>query len=103
MKSRHAAALAFLLLTLTTEPSRAANPDKGFVPDEQTAIAIAVAVWTPIYGAELIRTEAPYKASLVGDVWTVTGTLPARWTHGGTAIAEISKKTGCILNVTHGK
>jgi hypothetical protein len=26
------------------------QPKKGYVPDEQTAIAIAVAVWTPIYG-----------------------------------------------------
>ena len=31
------------------------QPQKGYVPDEQTAIAIAVAVWTPIYGREQIE------------------------------------------------
>ncbi len=52
------------------------RPKKGYVPDEQTAIAIAVAVWTPIYGKEQIESEKPYKASLKNGVWTVTGSLP---------------------------
>ena len=38
------------------------EPRKGYVPDVQTAIAIAVAVWIPIYGKEQIENEKPYKS-----------------------------------------
>ena len=78
------------------------KPPKGFVPDEQAAISIAVAVWTPIYGKEQVESERPFKASLRDGVWHVTGTLPEGW-RGGTAIAEISQESGCILSVTHQK
>ncbi len=77
-------------------------PAKGFVPDEQTAISIAVAVWSPIYGKERIESQKPFKARLKDGVWTVTGTLPEGY-HGGTAVAEISQENGCILMVTHGQ
>jgi hypothetical protein len=46
--------------------------------------------------------EKPFNARLVNGVWIVDGTLPGGG-KGGTAHAEISKETGCILNVTHGK
>jgi hypothetical protein len=36
-----------------------AAPKDGFVPNEQTAIQIAVAVWTPIYGKENIERQKP--------------------------------------------
>src|SRR5437870_913236 len=48
----------------------------GYVPDEQTAIAIAVAVWTPIYGKAQIESEKPFRATLRNGIWTVGGTLP---------------------------
>jgi hypothetical protein len=38
-------------------------PPKGFVPDEKTAIRIAEAVWSPIYGEEQIQGEKPFVAS----------------------------------------
>lgn len=76
------------------------KPKDGYVPDEQTAIAIAVAVWIPIYGREEIEKEKPYKATLKNGVWTVTGSLPEGY-DGGTAIAEISKEDGRILRVIH--
>jgi hypothetical protein len=78
------------------------KPKKGYVPDEQTAIAIAVAVWIPIYGKEQIENEKPYQASLKDGVWTVTGSLPKGF-KGGTAEARISKDSGCILRVIHYK
>ncbi len=78
------------------------SPDKGFVPDEETAINIAKAVWFPIYGEKTIRRERPYKAVLNGEVWQVRGSLPKDH-KGGVAVAEIAKKTGCILRVYHGK
>ena len=77
-------------------------PPGGFVPDEKTAIRIAVAVWSPIYGEEKIQTEKPFVGTLKNGVWTVHGSLPKGWL-GGVAIAEISKSDGRILRVSHGK
>ena len=83
------------------QPSRSSYKLKnGYVPDEQTAISIAVAVWVPIYGKEQIESEKPYKATLKNGVWTVIGTLPEGY-NGGTAVAEISQDSGCILRVIH--
>jgi hypothetical protein len=78
------------------------KPKEGFVPDERTAIAIAVAVWTPIYGEKQIADEKPYRAALKDGVWTVEGSLP-KGALGGVAIAEISKADGRIIAVIHGK
>jgi hypothetical protein len=78
------------------------KPQNGFVPDKETAIAIAVAVWTPIYGKKKILKEKPFQAVLTNGVWIVRGSLPEGY-KGGVAIAEISKDTGCILRVIHEK
>ena len=78
------------------------KPKNGYVPDEQTAISIAVAVWIPIYGKEHIEGEKPYRAELKNGVWTVTGSLPEGYV-GGTAEAQISQDSGCILRVIHYK
>jgi hypothetical protein len=86
------------------------KPKDGFVPDERTAIAIAVAVWNPIYGEEKIASGNPYHAVLKDGIWEVTGTLHQPFfgllghiRHGGTAMIQISKDDGHILGVTHGK
>lgn len=78
------------------------QPKKGYVPDEQAAIAIAVAVWTPTYGRAQIENEKPYTAKLTKGVWTVQGTLPEGY-DGGTAVAEISQEDGRILKIIHYK
>jgi hypothetical protein len=81
-------------------------PEKGYVPDEDTAIKIAIAVWIPIYGKEKIENEKPYIAELKDNVWYVQGSLPKQKGMimvGGVAIAEIDKKTGAILRISHGK
>ena len=77
-------------------------PPNGFVPDAATAARIAEAVWIPIYGAEQIAKEKPFKATLKGDVWTVTGALSPD-TVGGVAEANVSKRDGRILRVIHGQ
>jgi len=77
-------------------------PKDGFVPNESVAISIAVAIWVPIYGAEAISRQKPYRATLVNDAWVVEGSLP-QGMKGGVALAEIAKKDGRILRVTHGK
>ncbi len=78
------------------------QPKDGYVPDAATAIAIAQAVWGPIYGKEHITHEKPFKATLHNGVWRVEGSLPKGYL-GGVAVAEISKKDGRILGVIHGK
>ena len=77
-------------------------PEAGFVPDEQTAIRIAEAVWTPIYGRQSIEARRPLRAKLIEGVWHVEGTLPEGM-RGGTPEAEIAQADGKILRVSHGK
>jgi hypothetical protein len=78
------------------------KPKDGYVPNAETAIAIAVAVWNPIYGKDQIAKEKPYKAHLSKGIWTVEGSLP-EGADGGVAEADISKDDGRILRVVHGK
>ena len=94
-------ALTFLASPLFAQ-EHSYRPAQGLVPDAKTAIAIAVAVWSPIYGDRQIASEKPYVARLTDGKWTVTGSLPKGWL-GGTAIAVISKSDGQILRVSHGK
>jgi len=91
-----------LTFAVADEPKHTYMPPAGYVPDEATAIKIAVAVWEPIYGAEHIATEKPGLATLHDGVWTVTGSLPNN-TPGSVAIAEISKVDGRIIRVSHAK
>ena len=63
------------------------------MPDATTATKIAVAVWAPLYGGDRIEGEKLYHATLEGDVWVVTGSVPEGYM-GGYAIAKISKKDG---------
>lgn len=78
------------------------KPAAGYVPDEQTAIRIAVAIWEPIYGHKQSESQKPYRARLKDGVWIVEGSLPKGWI-GGVALAEIWKEDGRILRVSHGK
>ena len=74
-----------------------------YVPDEKTAIKIALAVWHPIYGDKLINKYKPYHAELKKDsVWSIWGSLP-RGTYGGTPEMLIQKSDGKILQVILGK
>ena len=102
MRKIFAGLFLFGLLGFSTLLVGEANykPKDGYVPDEQTAIRMAEAVWIPIYGAKQIEREKPFKATLKDGVWTVRGTLPKGHV-GGTAIAEISKTDGCILRIIH--
>ena len=79
-----------------------ARPEKGFVPDEKTAVRIAEAVLAPIYGEATIAKERPFKATLEGSNWHVEGYLPPDRV-GGVAEAWIDKKDGRIVRHLHGK
>jgi hypothetical protein len=107
MLKRYSLSLFFVILVLIVTTADAEEhsyvPKRGFVPDERTAVLIAEAVLSPIYGEERIANEKPFAAALKGDVWIVQGSLPAGKNLGGVALAEISKADGRILRVTHGK
>ena len=77
-------------------------PREGFVPDEKTAIRVAEAVLTSIYGDKNILDQRPFSAKLERGVWVVSGHLPEGY-EGGVAEIRIAKKTCEVLHVTHGK
>ena len=72
------------------------------VPTKETAIELAVAVWSPIYGRDQIAKEAPFQAFRVDDCWFVTGSLKKGWV-GGTAEAVIEVADGRFLMISHGQ
>jgi hypothetical protein len=98
----------FIMLTLLAASVNAApkkhnvKPVVGYVPNSESAITIAIAVWRPIYGRENIANQAPFTAVLNGNTWFVSGSLP-KATVGGVAIMEIDKISGKIIRVSHGK
>ena len=77
-------------------------PQEGYVPNEEAAIKIAIAVWEPIYGSKKIAQEKPYKAKLQNGVWLVSGSLKSGW-KGGVAEIEICKATAQVIRLSHGK
>lgn len=81
---------------------RGYRPAEGFIPDKATAVRVAEAVLTPIYGEKQIKSEEPLNAQLKGGVWIITGTPPKGMALGGVAEIRISKRTGEILFVNHG-
>jgi len=96
--------LSAVSMTIHSKETKKHNyiPKDGYVPTEEVAVKIAVAVWIPIYGAEKIEKEKPYKAVLKNGIWYVSGSLPDGWV-GGVAEAEINKNNGCIGRISHGK
>jgi len=91
------------LCSAGTKPIAGYVPPNGFVPDAETAIAIAVAVWKPIYGSKEIEAQRPFRAKLIQGIWHVAGApLPPEY-RGGVAEAQISKEDGRVLHVIHGK
>lgn len=80
-------------------------PPKGYVPDAATAVRVGQAVLEPVYGKSVIAREEPLEATLKNGVWTVLGNTHAPKGHfvGGVAEVYISKRTGAILRMLHGK
>jgi hypothetical protein len=104
MKTIRIVLLTFAVAVLGRDEDQKHNfvPKDGYVPNKEVAIKIAVAVWEPIYGADKIADEKPFRATLANETWTVKGSLPEGM-KGGVALAEISKKDGRIIRVSHGK
>jgi len=83
-------------------------PKDGYVPNSATAVKVAEAVLTPVYGEQRVVSERPFNATLVNGVWKVTGTLHCPGTagsgcNGGVAEVDISKADARIMSMNHGK
>lgn len=73
-----------------------------YVPDKETAIRIAEAIWLPIYDDQIYQSK-PFVARLKNaHVWIVEGTLDKDEV-GGVPYIEIQRKDCRILKVYHGK
>jgi hypothetical protein len=91
-------ALAALLAAQTPNGKKSYSPPEGMVPNKETAIKIAEAVLTPIYGKEVVDHEKPFRVELARGVWIIKGAIHPG--PGGNLYIDISKKDGCILRVT---
>jgi len=89
-------------------------PDSDFVPNKETAVKIAKAIWYPIYGEEdKNRDFKNYAVALIGDTaWFVTREFNSfmkikgnvvTLSLGGEPYILIRKKDAKILKVTHTK
>lgn len=72
-------------------------PPQGMVPNKESAVRIADAILTPIYGKTVVEYEKPYSVTLKRGVWVIKG--KAHPGPGGNLLIEISKRTGCIIRV----
>lgn len=95
--------IAFLLINgVNCKTFRNMENTIDYVPNQETAVKIAEAIWLPIYGEKVLSFK-PYKAVLKDNtVWIVEGTLP-KGMKGGTPYIEINKEDCRIIKVTHGK
>lgn len=95
----------FILIASTMNAQKTGNssdPEKdGYVPTAVTAIAVAEAIWLPIYGNKIYESK-PFKATLRNnEIWIVEGTLHTQ--RGGVPYAEIQKKDCKVVKVIHTK
>ena len=67
------------------------------VPDAETAIRIAEAVWAPVYGQKRVEEQRPLQVGLVGNTWTVSG--KAGDAENEPLIAMISRWTGEVFQI----
>ncbi|OYU92787.1 MAG: hypothetical protein CFE21_22800 [Bacteroidetes bacterium B1(2017)] len=97
--------IAFLILLCLSFSKFGYNksiPKDGYVPNQETAIKIAEAIWTPLFGEKVLYFK-PYEVTLKNDsIWVVEGTLKDD-SKGGVPYIEINKKDCKILLVSHGK
>jgi hypothetical protein len=98
------AAIAMFVAATPCAAGEEANyaPKGGYVRDARTAVAIAEAILNSVYGEQQIAGEKPLQAKRSGDVWRVSGALPPGY-KGGVAEIWISKRSGRILHLSHGK
>jgi hypothetical protein len=94
-RTKHFIALAILFGGICI--AQAPTPKDGYIPDEKTAVTVAEAVLSPIYGKEI--PQLTFHAVLKDGIWHVAGTPIAY--DGGSVQIRIDKETGKILGHVH--
>jgi len=83
------------------------------VPDEETAVHLAMKAMIPVFGKDAVSRNMPFRASFLGDgplpaerVWQVEGTRhcdqASRRCRGRVLGATLDKWTGDLIRVTSG-
>jgi hypothetical protein len=81
-------------------PNNPMLPEAGAVPDAETAIRIAEAVWLPVCGVEKVESGKPFKAELkLGPVWIVSGSQEREESESSLCVV-IRKSDGKILSIS---
>jgi hypothetical protein len=70
----------------------------GVIFDGETATAVALAIFKPVFGKEYTDRFVPYQTRSNDGVWTVYGTLP-QGSRGGAPTLKIQKSDGKVLEV----
>ena len=92
---------SILVFTLQGNKVVPSQPRADCVPDQQTAIKIAEAIWYPLYGDDIFD-QKPYYVQLEGDCWIVIGSLPENY-YGGSAYIKFQKSDCKVIDVYHTK
>ena len=84
------------------------KPIEGYVTTRKLALEIAELYLDSIYGERSIDLQKPLNAVLKNGTWIITGTLQQPTsseyiTIGGVAEIHLSKNSGKVLRITHGK
>ena len=74
----------------------------GVVADKETAIRIAEAILSPVYGEEAIREQRPYQVTVKDGKWTVDGTASPGHV-GGRFHIVILQSDGRVLEIGYGR
>ena len=104
MRCVGAALLLSVALSGLVEAQENVVPSKGYVPNANTALAIARAVLVPIYGQKRVAAEEPLTASRDGDTWVIMGDPHCEpetvcdW--AGTIYVKLAAADGQIMFVT---
>ena len=93
--------MILMIVGISAQRAQENIPKDGFVPNKETAVKVAEAIWLPIYGNEIYNYR-PFSVTLKrGNIWVVEGTLKSG--KGGVPYIELQKNDCKVLVVTHGK
>ncbi len=91
-------------LFLNPDPTPPRSRAKNIVvPNRETAIQIAKAIWVPVYGEKAIQSAKSFDAVLADGIWSVTAKLGSGALAEGTAIMDISQEDGRVSKIAHGQ
>jgi len=74
----------------------------GVVADKETAIRIAEAILSPVYGEKAIREQRPYQVTVKDGKWTVDGTASPGHVVGRFHVV-ILQSDGRVLEIGYGR